>query len=226
MAILSSRVSKKFHNVLIKIKRYIRRVISFIRIGNKHFSIISNNCWGGLLYKKFGMQYETPTVGLIIPPADFIRFCNCLEHYLSLDVEYLKIEESANIDFFTSLEKTHKRKMILGKVDDVELCFFHYKSFEEASTKWNRRKNRVRSPIILKLNDNNGLTLDDLHEFNKLKSKYKTIFITCKQNYYNNSNATIKFLVPHKLKDKDAVDDIKDFKIYNIFNLVNTLVKK
>ena len=47
-------------------KRKIRKFFSPIkRIGlkNKSFSIISNNCWGGIVYDIFGLQYRSPTIG-------------------------------------------------------------------------------------------------------------------------------------------------------------------
>lgn len=220
-------MSSLCEKILKPIKNLVKRIIQFIRrarIGNKHFSVISNNCWAGFLYRRFGMKYESPTAGLVIPPKDFFRFCDNLEHYLSIDVELLKIEDSVNNKFFVSLEKSHKRKMILGKVEDVEICFMHYTTFEDASAKWNRRRKRVQDPIIIKLNDNNGLTLSGVQEFDKLKSKYKTIFITCKQDFYDASNATMKFLVPYRLRDQDGVDDVKDMKVYDVVDIINNLV--
>ena len=49
------------------IKRKIRKFFSpFRRIGlkNNDFTIISNNCFAGILYKDLGIEYKSPTVTL------------------------------------------------------------------------------------------------------------------------------------------------------------------
>lgn len=39
------------------------RFFNSIRFRNKSFTIISNNCWGGLVYQKVGLGYQSPTIG-------------------------------------------------------------------------------------------------------------------------------------------------------------------
>ena len=34
------------------------------KLNNTDFSIISNNCWGGSVYRHYGIPYLSPTVGL------------------------------------------------------------------------------------------------------------------------------------------------------------------
>lgn len=34
------------------------------RLNRCDFSIISNNCWGGSVYRYFGLPYQSPTAGL------------------------------------------------------------------------------------------------------------------------------------------------------------------
>lgn len=44
----------------------------------------------------------------------------------------------------------------IGKLDDIEVVFLHYKSEEEAYQKWNRRKKRINyNNLIFKFNDMN-----------------------------------------------------------------------
>lgn len=40
------------------------------RIMAKEFYIISNDCWGGGIYRRLEMPYLSPTVGLWIDPKD------------------------------------------------------------------------------------------------------------------------------------------------------------
>ena len=42
-------------------------------LDNKDFTIISNNCWGGMIYESYGMQKLSPTVGLFFMSEDYIK---------------------------------------------------------------------------------------------------------------------------------------------------------
>lgn len=53
--------------LLKRIKNYVSPVLQPIRrkkLNNTDFTIISNNCWGGVCYEYFGMEKATPTVGM------------------------------------------------------------------------------------------------------------------------------------------------------------------
>lgn len=213
--------------------KWFKRVLNFIpaawkrkKINYKHFSVICNNCWGGVLYQQFGMKYESPTIGCVIPPKDFIRLCQDLESYLSKEIVPLDIECSHNRELFKTLEYSHHKKLILGTIGDVEICFLHYKTFKDAVEKWDKRKRRISNPILIKFNDNNGMSIEDLENFNQIAATYKTIFTTYRQDYYDFSNANVKFLLPYKLKDQDGVDDVFKFKKkFNAVKVINELLE-
>lgn len=40
----------------------------------KSFTILSNNCWGGHVYRYFSLPYLTPTIGLYFYPDDYLKF--------------------------------------------------------------------------------------------------------------------------------------------------------
>jgi uncharacterized protein (DUF1919 family) len=109
-------------------KRKLRKIIApFRRQGiKKRFSIISNNCWGGIQYDKFGLQYSSPTIGLHIPAQDFIKFCLNLEHYLSLTP-------------IPVVDNTYN-KHLKAKLDDILIEFVHYDNIDEAINKREKRK--------------------------------------------------------------------------------------
>ena len=48
---------------------------------NKEFTIISNNCWGGMIYESYNLPKMSPTVGLFFMADDFIRFCSDIKRY-------------------------------------------------------------------------------------------------------------------------------------------------
>ena len=54
----------------------------------RDFSIISNNCWGGQMSKKYGLPYRSPTCGLLILGSDYISFCRNLREYLREEIRF------------------------------------------------------------------------------------------------------------------------------------------
>ncbi len=99
------------------------------KLKNKDFSIICNSCLAFGLYHKFGCKYATPTVGLFFSSKDYIKFIENFEHYLSFSLEFRK--------------ETSLHNHPVGFLDDIEIHFLHYKTDQEATEKWNRRKQRI-----------------------------------------------------------------------------------
>ncbi len=77
------------------------------------FSIISNNCWAGFVYKYFGLPYLSPTAGLYFYPDDYNKLCYNLREYMAEEVKYLKFEESK-----------HKEKLAKKKTDECSFGDF------------------------------------------------------------------------------------------------------
>src|SRR5574344_2087328 len=48
---------------------------------NKDFSIISQNCVGGVLYHDLGLKFTSPTINLYFEPLDFMRYILNLRKY-------------------------------------------------------------------------------------------------------------------------------------------------
>jgi len=66
-------IVQKIRNAKIKYMEFKLHKKRQKEINHKSFSIISNNCWGGLVYQYFGLPYNTPTVGLFIMDDDFFE---------------------------------------------------------------------------------------------------------------------------------------------------------
>lgn len=52
-------------SINLRINKFIRCHFSNIRkkkIKNTNFTIISNNCWGGMIYESYALKKQTPTV--------------------------------------------------------------------------------------------------------------------------------------------------------------------
>ena len=51
----------------------------------KTTTIISMNCTGGIISHNLGLQFLSPTVNLYMKAEDFIKFCENLRYYMSIE---------------------------------------------------------------------------------------------------------------------------------------------
>lgn len=140
------------------------------------FTIISNNCWGGLIYQYFGLPYASPTVGLFIMDDDYIKFIENLDYYLSQPLMFISHSESKYQERLQR-ETTAKECYPIALLDDVEIHFLHYKSTEDAQKKWEYRKSRInKNRILVKLSQRSSNDLTILERFAKLPYNNKICF--------------------------------------------------
>ena len=67
----------------------------------------------------------------------------------------------------------------VGQLHDIELHMLHYSNKNVALGKWNDRIQRINfERLIVKFNDQNGCTLEDINEFLLLPYKNKICFVT------------------------------------------------
>lgn len=105
-------------------------------------TIISNNCAGGYLYMDLRLQYSSPTMWLQILPREFPKFCKYLKYYMDCELkEYKHISQNHMSQIVDLIGQ--EPYFPVGILDDVVILFQHYKTFEEAREKWNRRKERI-----------------------------------------------------------------------------------
>lgn len=115
-----------------KNNRKIRPVRKLFRDGS--LTVISQNCIGGVFSHDMHLPFQSPTVNLCIPAADYVKFVNNLEHYLQMEPELHWGEEYP-----------------VGRLEDVEILFVHYDTCLEAGEAWERRKKRVNLRNVLVL---------------------------------------------------------------------------
>ncbi len=169
-------LSKYFPNFSEKL--YCKWLKIFVK--SKDFTIISNNCWGGGIYENMNLQYNSPTVGLFFYAPCYIKFLSNLKENLSKEIEFVSksIYEEAN-------EDREKRNLNypIGKIDDIEIHFLHYKSEIEALEKWKRRALRVNfNKLFVKFCDRDLCTLKEIEQFSKLNLQNKVFFSSKKLN--------------------------------------------
>ena len=131
------------------------------------FTIISNNCWGGMTSEVYGLRKNSPTVGCYFFSDDYLKFIERLKYYTSLDLEFIDYKDSKHKDWIVD---DSSRNAPIGRLDDIEIVFLHYKDKEMAREKWERRCKRINwNRLIFKYSYQNYATLDDLKKFDSLE---------------------------------------------------------
>ena len=214
-----------YEGLRLKINKYRRKIPAKIRkkkLKDTDFTIISNNCWGGMIYESYNLPKESPTVGTFFMANDFVKFVSDLKGYISSELTFIKPEDSKYIDFLkTDVRFGHYP---IGKLKDIEIMFLHYHSEPEAKEKWERRCQRINwDRLLIKFNDQNGCTEDDINEFLSLPYEHK-LFFTCHE--WNNIPKEAITIV-HQPKPHDCIrasyEPFGNSKYIDISKVINSL---
>lgn len=166
---------KIFKGVWIRSYQYALKTKNRFRLKNCDFTIISNNCWGGLISQKYGLPYRSPTCGLLIMGEDYIKFCSDLKYYLSQRLEFINFADGK----YSEVIK-HK-PFPVAKLGDIEVYFMHYPTEEEAAEKWYRRAKRINwDCIIYKISERETFTPEIMQKFVELPLENKLVFASKK----------------------------------------------
>ena len=146
--------------------------------GNENFTIISNDCWAGHVYRYFGIPYNTPTIGTGFFADDYIKFVSSLEKYLNEELIMIDVHESKHYEDVLK-GSSHFLKCPYARLGDIEVRFGHYNSADEAYNKWNRRRDRMNlDNLIVKMSEHNKCTKEILVAFDALPYQKKFVFTT------------------------------------------------
>jgi uncharacterized protein (DUF1919 family) len=138
------------------------------RVTARDFTIISNDCWGGMAYEELGMRYDTPFVGLFLVLEDYMRLLRRLRFYCEGKMEFASQSRHEEINAWREVIRKPYPIGVLG--GDVEVQFLHYASRDEAAAKWTRRGQRMHwNNLLLKICWHDDARMEDwLREFEQL----------------------------------------------------------
>ena len=149
-------------NLIQRIEWRIYKEIKRLRLKNRKPTIIASNCIGTFIYYDMKIKYLSPTINLSFDMNDYVRFLENLEWYLQQPVVPY---EDDRFDY------------PCGMIGDVEIRFNHYKTIEEAISKWERRKQRIDwDNLFIMAIDGDECTYDSIKRFDALPFENKVIF--------------------------------------------------
>lgn len=203
-----SNVGKKFNPVLGSFRSR--------KLNNKDFTIISNNCWAGICYEYFHMLKRTPTVGVYFYPNDYIKFISDLKHYIDIEIQMITCEESKHA---AEMKQRGEENVPVGKLDDVEIIFLHYRDPSLAKDKWERRKRRINwENLIIKFSYMNGCTDEHIHAFENIRGVKKFALVTKQFPKYDDC-----YLASYAIEDGQIQNDTFYFnRDINVYKLINS----
>lgn len=131
-------------------------------------SVIARHCWGGLLYHRLGLEFNSPFVNLFLSDKDFNKLAANLKFYMKQKLVYLK----------DGYEKKLKKNYPIAALHDITIHFNHYENFSQAIDKWEKRKKRINWNNILF--ETTTESVEVAKEFDKLELEHKLCF--CSKN--------------------------------------------
>lgn len=178
------------------------------KLRNKDFTILSQNCIGGVFYHDMEAQFLSPTINLYLCAEDFVKLVLNLKDYLSAPIE-MEWGETYPV----------------GKLKDIELRFMHYRSCTEAMDAWERRKKRINwNKIIVVSTDREGFDETVYTQWKKIP--YSKVLFTAQKRYAQEPN-TVYY--PQYEKNGMVPDLIPDREFYQdgiLVDTVNSLAEK
>lgn len=159
MTNIKKSIQKRIYKLFQKI--YSKKVSKKNR--NKTFSIICNNCIGGLIYHWLGLPFTSPTINLFFENNGFYKMVQNLRYYMEIDLEFIK-DDNYNCP--------------VAMLDDVKIIFNHYKTEEEAREKWETRKKRINYDEIYIITDDGYASEEDMLSLQNVDCKKYVIFTT------------------------------------------------
>nr|MBQ5604525.1 DUF1919 domain-containing protein [Bacteroidales bacterium] len=194
---LKLNLRNKFNPLFAPCRRYIGGI-------KQPFTIISNNCWGGIVYQHYNLSYDSPTIGCYFFAEDYIKFISNLKYYLNLDMSFISYDKSRHKE---ELFRKKQTMIPIGVLDDVEIVFLHYHSEEEVLKKWNRRKERIHwDNLFFKFSEMNQCRIEHLKAFDEISSDNKLVLVS--QDYKLKSQV----IVSSYTRNHEVYDDTTNFR--------------
>lgn len=120
------------------------------------------NCIGGILFHDLGLQFQSPTVNLMMFQTDFAKFVLNLDHYLAQELAFFQHPDYS---------------FPCARLGDITIHFTHYHTEKVAAQKWAERSARIdRDNLFVFLEERDGLTREDMLQLGRIHVRGLVIF--------------------------------------------------
>lgn len=134
----------------------------YVSIMKKKISLVTETCYGGVLYHSLRLPFYSPFIQTYIQQWDYIRLINNLPYYLEHNIQchrdLLKTEDiNINIEN-KSLAYTIDGYPI-AKIEDIYFHCIHAPSYKTYAQKWNERIKRfsIKKMLVMMIIENDQL---------------------------------------------------------------------
>lgn len=188
---------------------------------NTKFVIVADDCWGAAVYQWYEQSYNSPFAGVGIYGNCYIKLLSDFDNYMQKELKFVSETK------YTDRALTYPMALL----GDVELHFTHYKTSEDAGTKWMRRTQRMleltnKDNYYFKMSDVWGASKKNYEAFHRLPFKNKISYIQNDKKKLELDNH-IGILERHKDNRTIVPNGVKLFKIsFLYFDLTNWLLNK
>ena len=175
---------------------YVSHSKKYKQISNRECSIISINCVGGVVSHELHLRFNSPTVNLWFKTKDYLKFLNNLNYYIH------------SCELVQDIELSNQYMYPVGALEDIRIFFQHYKSFDDAKSKWIERAKRIHwNNLYIIMVQGNDCTENDLAEFDRLNFKHKVCFTAKEYPEY-----CCSYYIKGSQKNEKSVRNLCDYK--------------
>lgn len=112
---------------------------NYMQLLDSRITIISNNCWGGILYHTLSLPFSSPFINMYVEDDDYLDLLEKFYEKIKCPIHYLE-------DEFNEVEKF---SYPVFDLDGVKLHMNHYRDVTDAKLKWDNRCKRINFDNIL-----------------------------------------------------------------------------
>lgn len=173
------------------IREHFRNNIDRSRLKNKDFTLLTNDCMGGVILRDLGQDLRSPMIDLSIRPDDFVKLLEDFDNYIKQDIREVYYDSDYPV----------------GMLGDIPIFFNQYTSFDEAVAKWKERIAGINyDNIVVVMSGQEGCTHDTLERFEKLPYEKKVCFT--QQDYSE---------FPHVVQVSKNLGKVRDYSAMDFF---------
>lgn len=106
---------------------------AYVDLKNSKVSIISNNCWGGVICRTLGIECLSPFKNLSLEDKDYLKLLGNFKYYMECEMKFGEY----------AYNKNSQKNYPVMLLDDVKVHCNHDTNPDDAIEKWNRRRKKL-----------------------------------------------------------------------------------